>query len=90
MALYIILNPTGDTKLEKQWYIGGVKPLNDFEITTISYIQADGDELEHIRVLFTHRFTADITHTHCTIPLPINKRIVKWYGDIAKTIIANL
>ena len=45
-------------------------------------LQADGDELEHIKRLFSLGGTY-------SIPMP-QKRVVRWYGDIARTIIGNL
>jgi len=41
-------------------------------------VQADCDELEFIRDHFNN------------LPIPNNKRVVSWYGDLAKFIVANL
>lgn len=47
--------------------------------TNVALIQADGDELDAIWELF-----------HESIPFPVKKRVVKWTGDIASTILSNL
>lgn len=49
----------------------------------LDFIQADGDELDAI--LYT--FLSDGGYT---IPVPRDNRVVRWYGDIAKTIYFNL
>lgn len=83
MALYIVTTKKPDF----EWHIGERLELSPEYINTIQYIQADGDELEHIVIEFT---LISNTYANITIPLPKTKRVVKWYGDIAKTIIANL
>lgn len=82
MALYIVLTKD-EIQPVIQWHVGSELPKVD--INQIDYIQADGDELFHIIQLFKFRSTDTFT-----IPIPFDKRVVKWYGDIAKTIIANL
>ena len=47
-------------------------------INNIEYIQADGHELDHIRKMFDPQ-----------IPMPRGP-VVKFYGDLAKTIAANI
>lgn len=84
MALYIITNG----KQEKAFHV----PFTKFEeniINSATMIQADGDELDHIQYRFT---TTDAKQykTGYSIPMPLGGRVVKWYGDIAKTILANL
>lgn len=49
----------------------------------ISYIQADGHELLHIQDAFRDKEWA------YTIPMP-NRRVCRWYGDLARTIYLNL
>lgn len=51
----------------------------------IDYIQADGDELLEI----ASTFEIGTLDPQLTIPMT-NNRVVKWYGDIAKTIYFNL
>lgn len=75
--LYIVF----DSGRERTWHVGEPLPMTDAEVFAVKMIQADGDELEHIRDLFCV--------TSKTIPIPFNKRVVVWYGDIAKTIIGN-
>lgn len=55
------------------------------QLDTIVKIQADGDELDHILSQYQNP-----TIKEYSIPVPLNKQVVVWYGDIAKTIIANL
>lgn len=74
MALNIVFNNNSI----KEWHVNNLKPLQNGEIEHIKYIQASGHELELIRNTFNG-----------TIP-DIKGYIMKWYGDIAKTIIANL
>jgi len=56
------------------WHIGKPEPTISHEIL---YVCADGDELEKIR--------AEITG----IPMS-TKRVVTWFGDDARFIVANL
>lgn len=64
-----------------KWHIGEDFPP-DFKPLEVLYVQADGDEL-----LFIHRLF--LNDGGPTIPFP-NKRVVRWYGDIAKTIAWNV
>ena len=54
------------------------------ELAKVYMIQADGDELEHIKKMFS----GNEWHGY-TIPLP-DKRVVRWVGDLARTILVNL
>lgn len=67
------------------WHVGTPFPSDiakfAMQKTTLE-LQADGDELEHIKRVFSLGGTY-------TIPMP-QKRVVRWYGDIARTIIGNL
>ena len=55
---------------------------------SISSLQADGQELEHIWNQYgQNTYAGQIVYS---IPIPIDKPVVTWFGDIAKTIIANL
>lgn len=67
----------GDITLTKEWHVGEPMPIPMRGIHTITDIHADGDELYHIRVKFTNLLLAEV-------------RVMSWYGDIAKTIVANL
>lgn len=92
MALYIV-NKSGT---EKIWHIGMKTPLELFFsndnlriIEQVAYIQADLDELEHIRNLFTSISQFKDVAIVCTIPMP-RQRVVKWVGETAQTILLNL
>jgi hypothetical protein len=58
-------------------------PISDFEPSEVLVVQADGHELEKIEELFT------TDNGQKTIPIP-DRRVVSWYGDMAKTIAAAL
>jgi len=84
MALYIT-NHEGETFT---WNIG-IK-LNPIQRSPyVAYIQADGDELEHIQNLFKVTTDHKGLKYEYTIPMT-NQRVVSWYGDIARTILINL
>lgn len=69
---------------ELTWHIGQKLPIfSTKQIDAISHIQADGDELQHIMNLFS-------IDGVFTIPMPKVGRVIRWFGDIAKTIIANI
>ncbi len=58
------------------WHVG-TPNLILTEIINVSFIQVDGHELDHIRQQFTN--------------LPMTtKRSARWFGDLAKFIVANL
>lgn len=69
------------SNIEFKWHIGEELPKISFEKTIhtngtvtqreIVRIQADGDELELIKNSFTN------------IPIPMKKRVVKWFGEMA-------
>lgn len=59
------------------WHIGEKNPVDYKKVNEIREIQADGHELEHIHGNFSN------------IPVA-NKRVVRYFGDIAKFIIGNL
>lgn len=70
--LYII---DADGK-ELVWYVG--QNLAGYTSPhRVTELQADGNELEHIRNMFPHL-------------TPVGVRVAQWYGDIAKTIFINL
>ena len=63
---------------EKQWHVGQPLLITEGEIDSIKFIQADGHELDHIKYMVGNSGM---------IP---EGRVVKIYGDMAKTIVANL
>lgn len=73
-----ILTSNGE---EHNFHVGQERDILALRLTEISLIEADGDELQHILSRFT-------IANQFTIPVP-NKRICRWYGDIAKTIWIN-
>jgi hypothetical protein len=76
MSLYIVTS-----KEEICCHIGEIIPArNPYDVLEL---QADCDELIAIRNLFA----SDRTFT---IPMPQCNRVVRWFGDIARTIYANL
>jgi hypothetical protein len=84
MALYI----TYENKEEREWHVGQVSPDG---WRRVSHIQADGHELEHIVDRYQCGGQRGNAQTHCySIPMPMNRRVVRWCGDIAKIIVANL
>ena len=71
------------------WHIGQTLP--PIKIDSVVSLQADGDELEHIVDQYQCGGQRANTATYCySIPMPMDKPVVTWYGDIAKTIIVNL
>lgn len=70
--LYII-TPKGT----HDWHIGQKVSIPKEELNQVIEVQADGDELEHIRYQFQN-----IPHAKV--------RVCNWYGDIAKFIVNNL
>jgi len=77
MALYIIYE-------NDQWEEAHLPiKIRKEGIPGVKYIQVDGDELDEIRYRFSQG-------QQCTIPFPTGRREVRWYGDIAKTILGNL
>jgi hypothetical protein len=60
-------------KSEYEWHIGRPKPF----VGLVTALQADGDELEHIRDIFPAL-------------TPRNRIVCNWRGDIAQMIYDNL
>lgn len=60
--------------------------VKEDDIKFAVWVQADGDELEHVRFLFSNGSTQPMQYT---IPIP-RGNIARWYGDIAKTILFSL
>lgn len=85
MALII----TFSSGILREWHLGQRKPLRDDEIKAITKIEADGDEFYHIQDMFSTRDGISKIIS-CSIPMVNYKNKMTWYGDFAKTIIANL
>ena len=73
--LYIIF----DSNNVREWHIGEPNPVKCDETHAIREVQMDGDELEHIKNMFDHP----------SFFFP-KGRVVRLFGDLAKTIIGNL
>lgn len=65
--------------VERTWHVGKKVPISYQEVNAVNDIQADGHELEHILCMFDH--------SNFLIP---KGRVVRIFGDLAKTIVANL
>lgn len=94
MALFITAysKDRGVKLVEIQWHVGSPKPIEHARFYEgygphMCYyeIQADGDELERIKSVFTTGVVGGYT-----IPMPYGKRVVRWHGDLAATILFNL
>ena len=74
---------------EVEWHTGKKVPKIDPQ--DVVEIQADCDELEHVKWLFTNRIANPYASTVeiYTIPLP-KGRVARWFGDFARTIYCNL
>lgn len=81
MAMYIVEN-IGAGQYAKQFehcrHIPNLGSFGNIEPSDIVEIQADGHELEHILTNIKGIRTAP------------NKRVVRWFGDEARFILANL
>ena len=77
--LYIIVRDTnsGHTSGEREfsWHVGKPRPIIEEEVIEV---QADGDELAYIIGSFVN------------LPRPVEKSVMRWYGDHAKLIAHNL
>lgn len=68
--------------IKTKWYIGEKAPEDPrFYESNFLRIQADGDELDHIKYIFPNLTIFSTSK---------QQKVVIWYGDIAKTILANL
>jgi len=81
--MYIVEYKGGTTE---RWTKNGLGP-SDSLYKDILCLEAYSEELEYIQKQY--RFVANNTYGY-SIPMPENKDKVIWYGDIAKTIVANL
>jgi hypothetical protein len=74
MALNILM----ESGRSVEWHVGESNPIEWDKTVFVETVQADGHELEHIKALFGPT-------------LPTAKgRVVRWFGDDAKTIVGNL
>ena len=88
MALYIISYSNGDIVRHIPFDHLSFDPR---VIDDVKYIQADGHELEAIKKVFEHCAVGTVPHAIMySIPMPYDRRVVQWWGDIAKTILSNL
>lgn len=74
-----MLYAIGENKKEFTWHIGEETKHFHRNAEVFNMVQADGDELMHIVSLFGPN-----------MPVPTGKRVVRWYGDFARTILGNL
>lgn len=72
-----MLNIVFQSGRSREWHVGEESPVGYAEVIAISEIQADGHELEHIKNMFDQ-------------PILPKGRVVRIFGDLAKTIVANL
>ncbi len=83
MSMFIMtqINAPHGQKEEFEWHVGE-GPIGRGDGLNLDSIviemQADGDELDHIRNLYSN------------IPFRDGKRAVRWYGEMAKFIVGNL
>lgn len=73
-----IMSHTNSQRFWKFWYVGKDNPVSFHEVYDVMEVQADGDELLHI--------------FHCNpILMPqYSSSVIRWFGDDAKFIVANL
>lgn len=76
-----VSNKQNELERHVPFHNGSLPKLDNEEI---DFIQADGNELEDIIASFT------IGTEQITIPLPANKRVVRWYGEMARFIYQNI
>ena len=64
------------SKKHFNWYVGDGRPGVNLE--QVEEIQADGDELDHIKTNFTN------------LPMANHRRVVRWSGEFARFILSHL
>jgi hypothetical protein len=92
MSLLVVLKSL-NPKTKKEFHVPFSGTLPNLDPDEIEFIQADGDELDCIRDLFTTfgEMVPGVGRINQILSIPIPKhRVVRWYGDIAKTIYFNL
>lgn len=86
MALYIVYEG-GETT----WHVGQKADFSAKFINNVTHIQADGDELQYLYKQYGFDVSPTLNPKPVySIPMPTNQRVIRWFGDIAKTILANL
>lgn len=64
-------------RLAREWHVGEPSPIEHQDACGVTEVQADGDELLHVIDLFAG--------------IPVReRRVLRWFGDDAKFIAANL
>lgn len=77
--MLVILIKDEDGTHKKVWHVHEPRPkLSDSDLVNTVFLQADGHELEYVHENFKK------------IPRTNNRSVVRWYGDHAKFIAANL
>lgn len=80
--LHVVMQNTDPTSQEEEiaipWHVGEELKLTPIDIRYVLEVQADGDELQAVYEKFDN------------IPTSAWNRVVRWYGDHAKFIAANL
>lgn len=75
--MYIVVDWNG-SDVEMTWHVGKFLPIASEDVKHIKEVQADGDELEYIKNNFSH------------MPVNVNRRVNRWFGEMARFIVANL
>jgi hypothetical protein len=78
--LYITYTTSSDgcDLISTGWHVGQPNPINFHNVNKVVEVQADGDELLFIATQFRN------------IPMALKPSVVRWFGDDAKFIAANL
>jgi hypothetical protein len=84
-----MLSITFQSGTVRNWHVGEPICVEYDEVRAIAEIQADGHELEYIENQYSGQVAAMTTKVY-SIPRPNNKRVIRWFGDIAQTIVGNL
>lgn len=64
---------------EGSWHVHERHPSSRYgDVSTVLEIQADGDELVHLKTRFNN------------LPMRKDRAVVTWYGEMAKFIYSNL
>jgi hypothetical protein len=63
---------------DRKWHVGDPSPEGYISVSDVAEVGADGHELEYITAKFVN------------LPVRSGKRLVTWYGDMAKFIVGNL
>lgn len=95
--LVVTLKPRGaDGKQLEREFHAPFTAMPEFKNVEIDFIQADGHELDVIVSSFLaeanvgNETVGDAWLKFPTIPVPEKRLVVRWYGDLAKTIYFNL